>query len=128
MTMSNAFPPSLVLAVTTLQARLAEDLQILCVRDVSSVTDYFVLATGSSTPHLNALAEEVDIARKDARLKMRRKSGRTSSGWEVLDFGEVVVHVMSPELREFYALEQLWSDAKKIAPEQIVNSEAVSAE
>jgi ribosome-associated protein len=125
--MTNTFPPSLTLAVTTLQERLAEDLQILCVREVSTVTDYFVLATGTSTPHLNALTEELDTARKNARLKMRRKGGRSVSGWEVLDFGDVMVHVMTPELREFYALEQLWSDAKKIDPEEVVPSDSLSA-
>jgi ribosome-associated protein len=126
--MSIEFPPSLILSVSTLQERLAEDLQVLCVRDVSTVTDYFVLATGTSTPHLNALTEEVDIARKNARLKMKRKGGRSVSGWEVLDFGDVVVHVMTPELREFYALEQLWSDAKKIDPDEIVPASAAPAE
>lgn len=125
--MTTTFPPSLTLAVTTLQERLAEDLQILCVREVSTVTDYFVLATGTSTPHLNALTEELDSARKNARLKMRRKGGRSVSGWEVLDFGDVMVHVMTPELREFYALEQLWSDAKKIDPEEVVPSDSLSA-
>lgn len=126
--MKSDFPPSLVLSVSTLQDRLAEDLQILFVRDVSTVTDYFVLATGTSSPHLNALTAEVDAARKDARLKMKRRGGRSVSGWEVLDFGDVVVHVMTPELREFYALEQLWSDAKKIDPEEIVASKTVAAE
>lgn len=126
--MKNDFPPSLTVSVTALQDRLAEDLKILCVRDVSTVTDYFVLATGNSSPHLNALIEEVDAARKDSRLKMRRKGGRSASGWEVLDFGNVVVHVMTEDLREFYALEQLWSDAKKIDPEEIVSAAGASAE
>lgn len=120
--MSEEFPPSLFVSVQALQERLAEDLEVLYVRDVSTVTDYFVLATGTSSPHLNALTEEVDLARKKARLKMKRKSGRSVSGWEVLDFGNVVVHVMTPELREFYALEQLWSDAKKIDPESLTSS------
>lgn len=125
--MSEEFPKSLVVSVQALQDRLAEDLQVLCVRDVSTVTDYFVLATGTSSPHLNALTEEVDLSRKKARLKMKLKAGRSVSGWEVLDFGNVVVHVMTPELREFYALEQLWSDAKKIDPESLLNETESSA-
>lgn len=110
------YPLSLSIAVASLQDRLAEDLKVLYVRDVSTVTDYFVLATGTSTPHLHALSEDVDIARKEARIKMTRKGGNSQSGWLVLDFGEVIVHVMTPELREFYALEQLWSDAKTVDP------------
>lgn len=117
--MNELYPLSLRVAVEALRSRLAEDLNVLCVRDVSTVTDYFVIATGTSSPHLHALSEEVDVSRKNARIKMTRKGGDSASGWMVLDFGEVIVHVMTPELREFYALEQLWSDAKTIDPETI---------
>jgi ribosome-associated protein len=117
--MNSEYPLSLKVSVTALRERLAEELKVLYVRDVSTVTDFFVIATGTSTPHLHALSEEVDISRKDARIKMTRKGGNSSSGWMVLDFGDVIVHVMTPELREFYALEQLWSDAKTIDPESI---------
>ncbi|MGA0333103.1 MAG: ribosome silencing factor [Kiritimatiellia bacterium] len=117
--MNEPYPLSLRVAVEALRSRLAEDLNVLCVRDVSTVTDYFVIATGTSSPHLHALSEEVDVSRKNARIKMTRKGGDSASGWMVLDFGEVIVHVMNPELREFYALEQLWSDAKTIDPETI---------
>ncbi|WFB34833.1 ribosome silencing factor [Kiritimatiellota bacterium B12222] len=117
--MNETYPLSLRIAVDSLQSRLAEDLKILHVREVSTVTDYFVIATGTSTPHLHALSEDVDIARKDARIKMTRKGGHSQSGWMILDFGEVIVHVMTPELREFYALEQLWSDAQTVDPDLI---------
>lgn len=117
--MNETYPLSLRIAVEALRVRLAEDLKILYVRDVSTVTDFFVLATGTSSPHLHALSQEVDIARKDARIKMTRKGGNANSGWMVLDFGDIIVHVMTPELREFYALEQLWSDAKTVDPDLI---------
>lgn len=117
--MNSSFPLSLQIAVEALRTRLAEDLKVLYVRDVSNVTDYFVIATGTSSPHLHALSEEVDVSRKQARIKMTRKGGNAMSGWMVLDFGEVIVHVMTPELREFYALEQLWSDAKTVDPDTI---------
>ena len=119
MVMIEPFPLSLKVAVEALRTRLAEDLKVRFVHDVSTVTDYFVIATGTSSPHIHALAEEVDISRKDARIKMTRKGGNAMSGWMVLDFGEVIVHVMNPELRDFYALEQLWSDAKTVDPETI---------
>lgn len=118
--MSDPFPESLQVAVRSLRDRLAEDLRVLYVRDVSNVTDYFVLATGTSAPHLAALAEEADAARKQAGIKTTRKGGSRESGWMVLDFGEVVVHVMTAELREFYALEQLWSDAKTVDVEEVI--------
>ncbi|MEX2607735.1 MAG: ribosome silencing factor [Kiritimatiellia bacterium] len=118
--MKTAYPKSLVVVLKALQDRLAEDVRILYVRDVSNITDYFVLATGNSGPHLHALSEEVDIARKTARIKMTRKGGNAVSGWMVLDFGDVVTHIMNDELREFYALEQLWSDAKTVDVEEVL--------
>jgi len=117
--MNTDYPLSLCVAIESLKNRLAEDLKILYVRDVSTITNYFVLATGTSSPHLHALSEDVDISRKEARIKMTRKAGNALSGWMVLDFGDVIVHVMTPELREFYALEQLWSDAKTVDPESV---------
>ena len=117
--MNSDFPLSLKVVVSSLRNRLAEDIKVLYVRDISTVTDYFVIATGTSNPHLHALSEDVDISRKEARIKMTKKGGNAQSGWMVLDFGEVIVHVMNPELREFYALEQLWSDAKTLDPDSI---------
>ena len=109
------YPDSLRISVQALQERLAEDLNILCVREVSTVADYFVLATANSAPHLMALSEEVTQACKRERLKGGRKGGQPQSGWIVVDFGTVLVHIMTRELREFYALEKLWSDAKTLA-------------
>jgi len=117
--MTEPFPESLIVTVNALRERQAEDLRVLYVRDVSTVTDYFVLATANSAPHLRALAEETDSSRKDARIKMTRKGGSPESGWSVLDFGDVVTHIMTEELREFYALEQLWSDGKTVNPDDI---------
>lgn len=112
--MKPVFPQSLVVSVQALRERLGEEINILDVRDVSTVTDYFVVVTGGSTPHLRSLAEEVDLARKREKIKGARKTGDTASGWMVVDFGDVVVHIMTAELREFYALEKLWSDAKRV--------------
>jgi len=113
------FPLSLVLSVKVLRERLADDLRILNVHDVSSVTDYFLLATASGIPHIRALTDELEGVCKSNRLKQRRKGGSPESGWTVIDFGNVVVHIMTREHREFYALEQLWSDAKTVDPGEI---------
>lgn len=117
--MTTSYPESLQVSVHALQERLGEEINILDVRDVSTVTDYFVLVTGGSTPHLRSLAEEVNLARKREKIKGVRTTGDTSSGWMVVDFGDVVVHIMTAELREFYALEKLWSDAKRVDPASV---------
>jgi len=112
----SSYPSSLLLTVRSLQDRLAEDIRILMVRDVSSVTDYFVIATATAVPHIKALTDEVEIACRKGKIRVRRKGGTPESAWIVLDYSDVVVHVMTRELREFYALEQLWSDAKTLVP------------
>lgn len=88
---------------------------ILDVRELSNVTDFFVIVNGNSTPHLKALAEELHLKLKELGIRNHRKSGTPESGWIVMDFVDVVVHVFSRETREYYALEELWSDAERIS-------------
>ena len=89
----------------------AVDPLVLDVGGVSSITDFFIIATGSNFPHLRALAEDVEVTVKHQGTPVYRRSGKSESGWVVLDYVDVVVHLLTPELREFYALEQLWGDA-----------------
>lgn len=81
-------------------------------KDVASFTDYFVLCTGSSDRMLDALAKGVLEATKKDYKKKSRVEGKSQEGWLVMDFGDVVVHLFSPDQREFYDLEELWSDGK----------------
>jgi ribosome-associated protein len=93
----------------------AEDIVILDVREVSSVTDYFVIASGTSEPHLRAIVEEItDKAREERQLRPRAVDGTTAGGWIVLDYFEVIVHVMRQDVRERYDLETLWGDAPRV--------------
>ncbi len=79
------------------------------VKDRSTVTDYYVIVSGLATPHLKALFEEVEITlKKKDNILCHRKSGDHESGWMVMDYFDVVVHVMSPEAREYYAIEKMW--------------------
>lgn len=87
---------------------------LLDVRGLSGVTDFFVIASGGSTPHLKALAAEVTQRWRDAGISRVRTTGTVESGWLVIDGLDVVVHLMSPEPRARYALEDLWSDAPRI--------------
>lgn len=96
----------------TLDDRSAIDPVILDVRGVSSITDYFVIATGTSPPHLRALSEEIEIPLKRAGEVLYKRSGIPDSGWIILDFVDVVVHLFTEEVRAYYALEKLWSDGK----------------
>lgn len=95
--------------------RKAENIVVLDVRKVSSITDYFVIATGTSEPHLRAILDEItDKLATDYGIKPRATDGNAQMAWAVLDFFDVIVHVMRPEVRERYDLEALWGDAPKM--------------
>jgi ribosome-associated protein len=79
---------------------------------VASFTDYFILCNGTSDRMLDALAKGVLEATKKEYKKKSRIEGQSGEGWLVLDYGDVVVHLFSPDMREYYDLEELWSDGK----------------
>jgi len=93
----------------------AEDIVILDVRELSSVTDYFVIAAGTSEPHLRAIVDEIqDNLREEHELRPKAVDGTLQAAWVVLDYFDVIVHVMRRDLRERYDLETLWGDAPRV--------------
>ncbi len=95
--------------------RKAENVVILDVCKLSSVTDYFVLASGSSQPHLRAIEDEITSKLRDEYdIRPRAVDGSVAGAWIVLDFFDVIVHIMRNDVRERYDLEGLWGDAAKL--------------
>ena len=93
----------------------AEDIIILDVRELSSVTDYFVIVTGTSEPHLRAIVDEiVDELKENHDLRPNAIDGTFHAAWVVLDYFDVIVHVMRNDVREKYDLETLWGDAPRV--------------
>lgn len=93
----------------------AENIVVLDVREVSSVTDYFVIASGTSEPHLRAIVEEIrDQLRDEHHLRPKAVDGTLAAAWIVLDYFDVIVHVMRQDVRERYDLETLWGDAPRV--------------
>jgi ribosome-associated protein len=93
----------------------ALDIVILDVREISMVTDYYVLCSGTSLPQLRAIRKEVaDKLWLDHDVRANRLDGQPESGWVVVDFFDVVVHIFQTDKRETFALEDLWSDAPRI--------------
>ena len=95
--------------VTALNDAKAEDVKVYDVRGKSGITDFFVVATGAAAPHLKALIAETQAAMKALGVASYRTSGDPESGWIVVDYIDIVVHVFSPEARAYYALEKLWA-------------------
>ena len=99
--------------------KMAEDIIILDVRKISSVTDYFVIASGTSEPHLRAIVEEITARLRDENgVRPRAVDGTVHGAWVVLDFFDVIVHVMRQDVRERYDLEGLWGDATQVKPKK----------
>jgi ribosome-associated protein len=93
----------------------AENIAILDMRRVSSVTDYFVICTGTSEPHLRAIVDEItEKLREEHHLRPHAIDGTLPTSWVVLDYLDVIVHVMRADLRERYDLEGLWGDAPRV--------------
>ena len=95
-------------------SKKAEDAIILDVRGVSSVADFFLICTGTSEPHLKAIADELARRLRDEGVRPRHRDGYPPSRWIVMDFNDVLVHIFHPELRQRYSLEDLWGDAKRV--------------
>jgi ribosome-associated protein len=97
--------------------RKALDLVVLDVQGLSSVTDFFVICSGRSTTHVASIADAVRAAMK-AEVLLLHAEGTPESGWMLLDYGDVLVHVFLEETRVYYALERLWGDAPSVPMER----------
>ena len=98
--------------IESLESKKGEDILLLDIRDIASFTDYFVLCTGTSDRMLDALAEATLETVRKLHHKHGRKQGESREGWMVVDFGDVVVHLFSPDQRTYYDLEEFWQEGK----------------
>jgi len=104
----------LQIALKTLDGKKAHDLKVIRIADVSSIADYFVLATGTSSIQVKTLADECERNLKTAGITPRRTEGYRGADWIVLDYIDVVFHIFYKETREFYDLERLWQDGEEL--------------
>lgn len=100
------------LALNALEELKAKDVVVLDVKGKASFTDFMVIASGTSDRHLKAMANEVHVAAKAAGNPPLSTEGEDSRNWILVDLGDVVVHLMRPEVREMYEIEKLWSIGK----------------
>ncbi len=113
-----------------LDAKKARDIRVIRVHDLTTVTDYFVIATGTSTTHVGALADEADFQLGRQGVNVLRTEGHDGKRWILLDYGNVIVHVFTQEAHDFYDLEHLWADGEPMPesewrlPEDCADGEA----
>lgn len=110
----------LKIAANALNNKKARQLKALKIDDLTTLADYFVIATATSSTHVRALADEVEEKLKEQSVEPHHIEGK-STGWIVLDYTSVIVHVFTPQEREFYNLDSMWSDATDIHLETILD-------
>lgn len=101
------------IAINALNDKKAMGLAAIRIGDLTSVADYFILATATSNTHVKTLAEEVEFKLSEAGVQPHHVEGR-STGWILIDYCEFVVHVFSRDAREFYNLDKMWYDGESI--------------
>jgi len=104
-----------LLAARIADDKKAQDIVVIDVAEMLAVIGYFVICTGNSVPQVKMLAEEIEAGLKKAGLPVIGREGVTEAKWILLDCGDVVIHVMQPEQREFYRLEKLWGEAPRVS-------------
>lgn len=111
------------IAAKALDSKKAVGLRLLKIDRVSSLADYFLICTGTSNTHVRTLCDFAEYALEEAGEKPLGREGHRGNTWELLDFGCLVVHIFTPEAREFYDLERLWGDGEVIDIDDIVIKE-----
>jgi len=101
-----------------LDAKKAEEIKILQIDKISSVADYFVIAGATSTTHLNALSDELEMKLKEQGVEPLHRDGMRSGSWAVLDYISIMVHIFNKESRQYYSLEKMWSEGTEIFVEE----------
>ena len=108
-------------AVAALDDKKGIGIEILKISDVTTLADYFIICTGTSNTHVNAMCDAVEAAMDEIGEPMISREGHRSGTWVLLDYGSVVVHVFTEDTRKFYDLERLWNDAEKVTIDDINN-------
>ena len=101
-------------AVDIASDKKASDIILLDIRDVTTIADYFVICSGNNSRQLRAIADAIDEQLGEQGANLLHREGVAESGWILLDFGDVIVHIFGLKEREYYRLERLWNQAKTV--------------
>lgn len=110
-----------ILTAKAISSKKGLDIKLIEIGDISSLADYMVIATGTSSTHVKAIADEVEYQLDNAGISVSHIEGYRSNSWILLDYVDVIVHIFSDEARDFYDLERLWQDGKEIDISDIVD-------
>lgn len=105
-------------AVNALEDKKASSIEVIDVKERTSLCEYFVVASCQSTVQVRACADEVEEQLEEKGEQIRHKEGYSTGSWVLMDYGDIVVHIMQQEMREFYGIERLWDDAGSVLTEE----------
>lgn len=108
--------------IKILDKKKASDIRLIKTQELTVVSDYFIIASGTSSTHVRSLADEVDDGMKELNVEVDHVEGR-ATGWILLDFGDILVHIFDPQSREYYNIERLWSDAANVDISDIITED-----
>lgn len=106
-------------AIAALDEKLAEDIKVIDISEVSVIADYFIIAGGKNPSHLQALSTNVEEKLGKAGYPAKQIEGYESANWILQDFGDIIVHIFDKDNRLLYDLERIWRDGKQVDPESI---------
>ncbi|MBQ9156382.1 MAG: ribosome silencing factor [Eubacterium sp.] len=109
-----------LMAVEALEDKKGADITILDISGISILADYFIIANGSNRNQVQAMSDGVEEALGQAGYVPKQIEGYQSAGWILLDYKDIIVHIFSPEDRDFYDLERVWRDGKEISKEDLM--------
>ncbi len=104
-----------------LDSKIAQDIKIIEIADVTILADYMVIATGRSSTQVKALADEVEFQMDNLGVSVSHIEGHRSNSWILLDYVDIIVNVFNEEAREFYDLERMWQDGKELDLSDIID-------
>ena len=110
----------LKIAVKAIDSKRGENIRIIKIDELTVIADYFIIANGSSSTQVKALADEVEFKLSEAGLEPHRTEGYQGANWIVLDYIDVVIHIFHKETRDFYDLERLWQDGVEVDPQEFL--------
>lgn len=108
-----------LLAYNALEDKKSEDIRVIEIGNISVIADYFIIANGNSSSQVSAMVDAVDEALGKKGYEPKRIEGVHSSGWVLMDYGDIVVHIFSKEDRLFYDLERIWRDGNTVSLEEL---------
>lgn len=102
------------LALQALEDKKAEDVKVIDISEISTIADYFIIASGKNRSQIQALCDNVDETLGRAGIAMKQTEGYKNANWILMDYGDIIVHIFDKENRLFYDLERIWRDGKEL--------------